>query len=184
MSSYLDFEDWRTGTRAFAGLAAFSPQTMNVSDEGRAPERFGGPYISANAFALIGERPIIGRDFRPDDDRPGAAPVVLLGNGIWKNRYGSDPTVVGRTIKVNELPATVIGVMPEGFKFPTNADFWMPLAHLPGLAEQKRDAAQPRGLRPARRRGHACAGARRAERRRHPPRRTTSPPPTRTSRRP
>ena len=140
MSSYLDFEDWRTGTRAFAGLAAFSPQTMNVSDEGRAPERFGGPYISANAFALVGERPIIGRDFRPDDDRPGAAPVVLLGNGIWKNRYGSDPTIVGRTVKVNELPATVIGVMPEGFKFPSRADLWMPLVHLPGLAEQKRDA--------------------------------------------
>ena len=77
---------------------------MNVSDEGRAPERFGGPYISANAFRLIGEQPLLGRDFLPEDDRPGAAPVVLLGNGIWKNRYGSDPAVIGRTIKVNELP--------------------------------------------------------------------------------
>jgi putative ABC transport system permease protein len=138
--SYLEFEDYRTGSRAFSGLAGYSGQTMNVSDEGRAPERFAGPYISANAFSLIGERPIIGRGFGPEDDRPGAPPVVLLGNGIWKNRYGGDPAVIGRTIKVNELPATIIGVMPEGFKFPTGADLWVPLAHLAGLQEQKRDA--------------------------------------------
>ena len=139
MVSYPDFQDWRDGTRAFAGMAAFSGETMNVSDDSRAPERFTGPYISANAFALIGEQPLVGRDFLPEDDRPGAVPVVLLGNGIWKNRYGSDPGVIGRTIKVNELPATIVGVMPEGFKFPINADLWMPLAHLAGLAEQKRD---------------------------------------------
>ena len=138
--SYLEFQDWRDGTKAFTGMAAFSGQTMNVSDEGRAPERFGGPYISGNAFRLIGERPILGRDFLPEDDRPGAAPVVILGNGVWKNRYGSDPNVIGRTVKINELPMTVIGVMPEGFKFPVNADLWIPVVHLAGLAEQKRDA--------------------------------------------
>ncbi len=66
---------------------------MNVSDEGRTPERFVGPYISANAFKLIGQQPLIGRDFLPDDDRPGAGAVVILGNGIWKNRYGSDSSV-------------------------------------------------------------------------------------------
>jgi putative ABC transport system permease protein len=138
--SYLEFQDWREGTKAFSGLAAFSGQTMNISDEGRAPERFGGPYISSNAFKLIGERPALGRDFLPEDDRPGAPPVVILGNGVWKNRYGSDPGVIGRTIKVNELPATVIGVMPEGFKFPINADLWIPAVQLAGLADQKRDA--------------------------------------------
>jgi predicted permease len=138
--SYLEFQDWRDSAKAFAGMAAFSGQTMNVSDEGRAPERFGGPYISGNAFKLIGEKPVLGRDFLPEDDRPGATPVVILGNGIWKNRYGSDPQVIGRTIKINELPVTVIGVMPEGFKFPINADLWIPVVHLAGLAEQKRDA--------------------------------------------
>src|SRR6267378_6395593 len=138
--SYLEFQDWREGTKAFAGMAAFSGQTMNVSDEGRAPERFGGPYISGNAFKLIGERPILGRDFLPEDDRPGAPPVVILGNGIWKTRYGSDKSVIGRTIKVNDVPSAVIGVMPEGIKFPVNADLWQPLVHMPQLAEQKRDA--------------------------------------------
>src|SRR5262249_18480305 len=61
--SYPDFEDYRRATRAFSGLAAHSGSTMNVSDEGRAPERFQGPYISANAFKLIGQPPLLGRDF-------------------------------------------------------------------------------------------------------------------------
>ena len=138
--SYRDFEDWRASTRTFAGLSASIGQTMNISDEGRAPERFQGPYQSANAFKLIGQQPLLGRDFLPDDDRPGAAAVVILGNGLWKSRYGSDPSILGRTIKVNEVPATVIGVMPEGFKFPQAADLWMPLAQSPKLTEQKRDA--------------------------------------------
>ena len=137
--SYPDFDDYRRATRAFSGLAAYSGQTMNVSDEGRTPERFQGPYISANAFKLIGQPPLLGRDFLPEDDRPGAAPVVILGNGVWKNRYGSEPSVVGRTIKINDVPAIVIGVMGEGIKFPQNADLWMPLVHMPRLSEQKRD---------------------------------------------
>jgi putative ABC transport system permease protein len=137
--SYQDFQDMRAAARTFSGMAAFSGQTMNVSDEGRTPERFQGPYMSANAFKLIGEQPVIGRDFLAEDDRPGAAAVVMLGNGVWKNRYGSDASILGRTIRVNEVPATVIGVMPEGFKFPTGADLWMPLAQMPRLNEQKRD---------------------------------------------
>jgi putative ABC transport system permease protein len=137
--SYPDFEDYRKASRAFSGLSADGGQTMNVSDEGRAPERFQGPYISANAFKLIGQLPLLGRDFLPEDDRPGAAAVVILGNGVWKNRYGSDPSVLGRTVKINDVPAVVIGVMPEGFKFPQNADLWLPLAQMPRLTEQKRD---------------------------------------------
>ncbi len=112
---------------------------MNVSDRSRAPERYGGPYVSANAFHLIGQRPLLGRDFTAEDDRPGAAPVVILGNGVWKTRYGSDPSIIGRAIKVDEVPSTVIGVMPEGFKFPVNADLWVPLAVLPNIADAKRD---------------------------------------------
>jgi len=138
--SYPDFEDYRAANRTLSALAAYSGQTMNVSDEGRAPERFQGPYVSANAFRLIGQQPLLGRDFRPEDDRPGAAAVVILGNGVWKNRYGSDPSVVGRTVRVNDVPSAVIGVMPEGFKFPINADLWLPLVQMPRLTEQKRDA--------------------------------------------
>jgi putative ABC transport system permease protein len=144
--SYLDFQDWRSGARSFSAFAAFNSATMNISDEGLTPERFGGPYMSANGFQLIGQKPLLGRDFLPDDDMPGAAAVVLLGNGIWKNRYGGDPSVIGRSIKINGVPTTVIGVMPEGLKFPLNADLWQPLALMPNLAEQKRDARNLEGF--------------------------------------
>ena len=138
--SYLDFKDWSAATQTFTALVAYTGSTMNVSDEGRVPERFSGTFVSANTFKLIGQRPIVGRDFLPEDDRLGAAAVVLLGNGIWKNRYGSDHAVVGRTIRVNDIPSVVIGVMAEGFKFPQNADLWQPLALVPNLEGQKRNA--------------------------------------------
>jgi putative ABC transport system permease protein len=137
--SYPDFRDIREAQKSFADLAAWNGTTMNVSDEGRAPERYGGPYISANAFKLIGQRPLVGRDFVPDDDKPGAPAVTILGNGIWKSRYGSDPAILGRTIRINDVPTTVVGVMPEGMKFPVGADLWVPLSSMPALATAKRE---------------------------------------------
>jgi predicted permease len=141
--SYLDYVDWTAATRTFSGISAFTGATMNVSDEGRTPERYGGAYISANGFALIGQTPVMGRGFLPEDDRPGAAAVVLLGHSVWTNRYGSDPTLIGRTIRVNDVPSVVIGIMPEGFRFPNNADIWQPLGTVSGIEQQRRNA---RGL--------------------------------------
>jgi predicted permease len=138
--SYRDYQDWSAATQTFSALAAYSGDTMNVSDEGRAPERFSGAHMSANAFSLIGQRPILGRSFLPEDDRPGAAPVVMLGNGVWKNRYGSDRGVIGKTIRVNDVPSIVIGVMPEGLKFPNNTDLWQSLATMPDLEKQPRNS--------------------------------------------
>jgi putative ABC transport system permease protein len=138
MVSWPDFQDWRESQHSFTGLGAWSAGTMNVSDEGRPPERYSGAYFSANAFALLGERPIRGRDFVAEDDRPGAAPVVVLGEGLWRSRYGADPSIVGRAIRINDVPATIVGVMGERMKFP-DADLWMPLAQLPGLAHRTRD---------------------------------------------
>src|SRR5262245_52037619 len=138
--SYLDFTDWRGATKTFSGLAAYNFSVMNLSEEGRAPERFSGTFISANAFRLLGQSPMLGRDFLPEDDRPGAQPVILIGSGVWKNRYGTDPSVIGKTIRVNDVPSVVIGVMPEGFKFPQNADVWQPLSMIPELEQQKRNA--------------------------------------------
>jgi putative ABC transport system permease protein len=135
--SYADVLDWRTAVRTFDGISAFTEQTMNVSEEGRAPEQFRGAFISGNAFPLIGARPILGRDFRADDDRDGAAPVVILGHDVWRNRYESSPEVIGRAIRVNGVASTVIGVMPEGFLFPQRSFLWQPLAALE--AESKAD---------------------------------------------
>src|SRR6266852_149056 len=85
-------------------------------------------------FQLIGQRPVLGRDFRPEDGRPEGEPVVIISNGVWKNRYGGDAKTVGRVIKVNSLPCTVIGVMPPDMRFPFNNDIWMPLSKLPPAA--------------------------------------------------
>ena len=138
--SYLDFTDWSATSKTFTSLAAMSGSTMNVSDDKLAPERLLGGLVSSNTFKLLGKAPILGRDFLADDDRPGAPVVVMLGHGVWKTRYGSDPGIVGRIIRVNDASSVVIGVMPEGFKFPMNADLWQPLAAIPTLSTQQRNA--------------------------------------------
>ena len=135
-----DFLDWREGTRAFSYLTLVLFAPVNVSDEGRPPEQFPGSYQSANMFGMIGQRPAIGRDFGPEDDGPGAAPVVILGHGIWKSRYGSDPAILTKSIKVNSLIASVIGVMPPDMKFPNNNELWLPASVLPPeLVNSKRN---------------------------------------------
>jgi predicted permease len=130
-ASRLDFLDWQAQSRAFSDLSLLQPSPMNVSDEGRPAEQFQGTYGSANLFKSIGQRPLVGRDFGPGDDSPAGEPVVIIGNGLWKNRYGSDPSIVGRTIKINTRMSTVIGVMPPDMKFPFNNDLWLPLSQLP-----------------------------------------------------
>ena len=137
--SYLDFHDWRAAAASFEGIAAYSEPAMNVGDPGLATERFFGARITANTFRLLGIEPLLGRDFQPQDDRPGAPAVVMLGHGIWTNRYGADPDVLGRVIRVNDAPATVVGVMPTGFAFPQWAELWQPLEVTPGLADHARD---------------------------------------------
>ncbi|HEV3484097.1 MAG TPA: ABC transporter permease, partial [Vicinamibacterales bacterium] len=97
-----------------------------------------GALVTANTFSLLRQPPLLGRDFAPGEDRPEAAPVVILGHGVWKTRYGADPNVIGRVIKVNEVACTVIGVMPEGMQFPVNAEMWRPLIN--EGARQKRES--------------------------------------------
>lgn len=144
--SFLDLQDWAAANRTFAGLGAASEATMNVADDGGVPERFIGAYISANVFTLTGHAPLIGRGFDARDDRAGAPPVVILGHTIWRNRYGADPGVVGRVIRVNGVPSTVVGVMAEGFGFPTRSRLWQPLAHMSPELLQRRDARLLEGL--------------------------------------
>jgi putative ABC transport system permease protein len=145
--SRLDFIDIRDAARSFSGMTMFMGASVNLSDEGRAPEQFVGSYNSANLFQLIGQRPIVGRDFRAEDDRAGAEPVVLISNGIWKNRYGSDPGVIGRTVKVNSLVATVVGVMPPDMRFPFNCEVWIPASQLPPeQRDAKRNARSFQGM--------------------------------------
>ena len=138
--SYLDFLDWRDGARTFTGLAAYADTSVNLGVEGRPADHLAGCFVSANAFSVLRERPIVGRDFRPEDDRLGAPAVIIVGHGVWTERFGADPSAIGRTIRVNGAPATIIGVMPPSFRFPYLAEVWQPLAQMPDLAAQPRDA--------------------------------------------
>jgi hypothetical protein len=103
-----DFEDWKRASRTFSGLVGIYGAAFNVSDEGRAPEQFTGTYISTNVFELIGQQPMLGRNFAPDDDRLNAPPIVMLGNGLWKRRYGGDAAL--RRACVQLMIGLVIGL--------------------------------------------------------------------------
>ena len=138
--SYLDFRDWRDSTRTFDLFSIFSGSIANLSDEGQPPERYNGAQVDATAFRIMGQQPVLGRGFTADDDRPGAAAVALIGHGVFVNRYGGNPSVIGRSVRINDVPATIIGVMPEGFKFPFNTDVWLPVGTVQGLDQQRRNA--------------------------------------------
>ena len=117
--SRAELQDWRDQSRSFAGLAAYRDATMNISDDRALPEQARGTWLTANAFGVLRQQPLLGRDFAAGDERPGAEPVAIISYSLWKNRYGGDPDVLGRTLRVNGQPATIVGVMPDGMRSPT-----------------------------------------------------------------
>lgn len=121
-----DYLDWRERQKSFEGLAAYDDGTINLSGD-RDPERFDGGFISANTLSVLRVKPILGRDFLPEEEAPQAQPVVLLGYGVWRTRYQGDPKVLGKPVRVNGEAGTIIGVMPQGFAFPESQEVWMPL---------------------------------------------------------
>jgi putative ABC transport system permease protein len=136
--SYAEFDEMRSRATAFARVGAYSITIAVVGDNRQPPARVLGAYVSAGAFELLGHRPMLGRTFTPAEDVPGSSPVVILGTEIWSSRYASDPAIVGQAITVNGVATTVIGVMPRGFMFPTNADLWRPMANLPAAVRESR----------------------------------------------
>ena len=137
--SYADFEDIRAAATSFGALAAYEATPAAVAEDDRAPARFQRVFISAEGLRLLGDPPVLGRDFRAADERRGAPPVVMLAGHVWRDRYDADPTVIGRTIRIDGGPAEVIGVMPDGFRFPRLADVWQPVSQVADLADQPRD---------------------------------------------
>jgi predicted permease len=136
-TSYPDFRDLRARVKSLTGLAAYQFVPVNVSDRSGLPERYYCVRMSSNGNAVARQKPALGRDFTPADEMPGAAPVLLLGHHVWQQRYGGDPAMVGRTIRVDEVPMQVVGVMPPGKRFPEDTDLWTPL--VPSTAMERRD---------------------------------------------
>ena len=125
--SYPDFLELRAQLKSFDAVGASSQVSANISDHTASPEGYNGARVSANTFSLIGQKPVAGRDFLPADEQPGAAPVAILSYKVWENRYGKDLSVVGRTVRIDEEPTTIIGVMPARLDFPRETEVWKPL---------------------------------------------------------
>ncbi len=129
--SYPDFHDVRARSQAFSAMAAHRGGSFNLAVPGQEPERVEGEQISASMFGLLGVRPARGRDLRAEDDQPGAEPVVLLSDLLWKRRFAADTGIVGQAILLNGQRHTVVGVMPEGFLYPADQQLWVPLRMSP-----------------------------------------------------
>jgi len=119
-----DYRDLQNTTDAFERIEGFNRFPATISERGNPPERFGAAMVTTGLFDMLQVKPVLGRGFEAADSKPGAAPVILLGYGAWKSRYGSDRSVIGRSVRMNDKSATIVGVMPEGFRFPNNEDLW------------------------------------------------------------
>lgn len=132
-TSYPDFADWREQSRSFSGMAAFRDAAFDLADGGAA-ERASGAVVSDGLFRVLGVAPVLGRGFTAEEGAPGAAPVVMLSHGLWTRRFGGDRGVVGKAIRIDGAEHTVVGVMPEGFRFPEYAELWVPITADPARA--------------------------------------------------
>lgn len=126
-ASYPDFRDFRDRAKSIESVSAYRFVPVNVSDASGLPERFNCVRMSANGFRTAEVKPALGRDFIDQDEQAGAEPVLMLSHTVWQDRYGSDPQVLGKVVRVDEVPHTIIGVMPPNRRFPEEADLWTAL---------------------------------------------------------
>jgi putative ABC transport system permease protein len=139
--SVQDIAVWQARQTSFERMGAYNISPMNLSTEEGRPERFSGAMLTVAAFEVVGVQPALGRGFREGDDRPGADPVIILSDALWRDRYGASPAIIGTAIRGNGVMRTVIGVMPPKFAFPIREALWIPLTIDP--------VAPPRGQGPS-----------------------------------
>jgi predicted permease len=123
---YTDFR--RRGAHVFEDAAAYAQDGFNLTGAGE-PERIQGVNATASLFTTLGVAPLRGRAYTEEEDRPGSDDVVVISHSLWQRRFGSDPSVVGRSVTLDGRPNTIVGVMPADFRFPDNdTDVWKPAA--------------------------------------------------------
>jgi putative ABC transport system permease protein len=142
--SYPDLADWRARTRTFDQLAGYVGQSFNLVGESE-PERLRGVLVTSNLFTTLRVQPFMGRDFLPEEGVPGAGRVVAISHALWTTRFAADPSIIGRSISLNDEPTTVVAVMPPGFRFPDGmvygpSDLWHPIGGLLGDDFTNRDS--------------------------------------------
>src|SRR5215470_6599690 len=128
--SFPDFSDWRSRSRSFERMALYEEISFTLSsgDAGERAERVEGARVTASLFPLLGVEPAQGRHFLEEEDKPGAAPVAIIGYGLWRRRFGGDPGIIGRAVRIDGGSVTIVGVMPAGFGFPIKEEIWEPMA--------------------------------------------------------
>jgi putative ABC transport system permease protein len=126
-TSYPYFVDWRDRNKTFQGMAGVTSYSFNLTGAGE-PEEISAARVSANFFQVIGVSPVRGRGFAAEEDQLGRDGIVVLSHGLWQRRFGGDPGILNKTILLDSLPNTVVGIMPPGFQFPEMTDLWKPLA--------------------------------------------------------
>jgi predicted permease len=147
-TSYPGFVEWRDRAGSFERMAACLEEDVVLSAP-FPPQRVPAARVSAALFDVLDVRPVEGRAFRPADDRPGAPPTVILGHATWVRLFGGDPAAVGRVVRVNGVPAEIVGVMPAGLAFPSLAQLWLPLhVATPSASRADRDVEVVARLRP------------------------------------
>src|SRR3954467_10746538 len=131
--NYLDFLDWQKQNHSFADIAFFNLfWNGNVESPAGSTETLKTTFTTANLFSLLGVQPMLGRDLTRADDEPKAPKVMLISERLWKKTFGGDPNIIGRDIRLDGTPRTVVGVMPAGFRFPSQSDLWVPMASVFG----------------------------------------------------
>ena len=125
--SYPNFADWRAQNTTFDSMAAVrGNESFNFTGAGE-PERLQGRLVSAEFFSTLGIKPLPGRDFRAEDDHPGATPAVILSHGFWQRRFGADESIIGKQLTLNNQSFTVVGITPANFQFGAEADVSVPI---------------------------------------------------------
>src|SRR5215470_1915011 len=125
--AYPNFKDWSEQNRSFDRMAAFRGGGFNLTGSDH-PDRLRGAQISADFLSVLGVSPTLGRDFGPDDDRPGASLTTIITDRLWSRQFSRDPSVVGRTISLNDETYQIIGVLPSDFHFFQDLDLVVPMA--------------------------------------------------------
>ena len=137
-----EFLELRERSRSLGRVAAYSNGTLTLTGDGP-PERLRAGFLTADALPVLGVGPAVGRGFAAEEDLPGQPAVVLLSDGLWRRRFGADPGVVGRTVTMDDVPTTILGVMPPGFQLPTHyavpgMEVWSLLQLDPGVDRSER----------------------------------------------
>jgi predicted permease len=125
--SYPNFADWRAQNTACSSMAAVrANESFNFTGTGD-PERLQGRIVSAGFLSTLGIKPIMGRDFLAEEDRPDATPAVILSYGFWQRRFGADPSIIGKQLTLNNQHFTVVGITPADFQYGAEADVTVPI---------------------------------------------------------